>query len=347
MHHPPTYGRCLLNRYSTLVNTTVSASAVRMEVENADAGHSKQPTSTRLHNSMVQDYELTEGTRLQHDEAPPKKRSRLQPGSDDGDKPISAGSQKLESKTNRTTKAQMEKEDMEWVCALCKEAECMMQPNADEFLICDGSCQRVFHYPCAGLAQIPDRHQDWLCQECTQCRHQCSFCHEYGQDQVDVFKCRKDKCGLYFHESCLALHNVPVKMEQIIANDQDSSSKSSPNNVEANPLGNDIVPDVIPVFTCPAHQCWTCTQVDELQREREDAEAAKKDAGNKKKKKRGKNVKSIFICKSEGRIYVCHRSIAMKHLRFGRISHNYFFVLSAVYSVRWPITLHVCHLRPK
>ena len=317
-----------------------------MEVENADAGHSKQPTSTRLHNSMVLGPEPTEETHLQHDEAPPRKRSRLQPGSDDGDKHISSDSQKLESKTNRKAKAQMEKEDMEWVCALCKEAECMMQPNADEFLICDGSCQRVFHYPCAGLAQIPDKNQDWICQDCTQRRHLCSFCHEYGQDQVDVFKCRKDKCGLYFHESCLALHNVPVKMEQINTKEH-NSSKSSPKNVEANPLGNDIAPDVIPMFTCPAHQCWTCTQVEELQREREDAEAVKKDTGNKKKKKRGKNAKSIFMCKSEGRIYVSHRSIAMKQLPFGRVSHNYFHTISAVYNVRWLIMLHVCHLRPK
>ena len=46
-------------------------------------------------------------------------------------------------------------DDMAWICAECKEAECMMQPDADQFFLCDRQCYIVFHYPCAGLAELP------------------------------------------------------------------------------------------------------------------------------------------------------------------------------------------------
>lgn len=211
--------------------------------------------------------------------------------------------QESKGKERKTAKDKEELEDMEWVCALCKEAECLMQPNADEFLICDGGCERVFHYPCAGLSQIPDQNQDWMCQDCTQGRHLCAFCHEYGQDGVDVFMCQKTKCGLYFHESCLALNNVPVTMQEstIVSQGEDGDgAQHSPKSVEANPLGNETVTLSVPVFTCPAHRCWTCTQDEERQKEQEKVDAEKL----KKKKKRGKKPKSIFMCKTEGRLFV-------------------------------------------
>ena len=190
---------------------------------------------------------------------------------------------RLENKTN-SSKKRDDPDDMNWTCALCKEAECLMEPNADQFLICDGVCRRVFHYPCAGLSQIPDSDEDWICKDCTQSRHQCAFCQEYGKDHVDVFPCRKDTCGLFFHESCLEWNNVPVKMERTAS--------------EGDKIANNIG---IPIFTCPAHHCWTCTQEDALKKEKEEADAKKKEGG--KKVKRSKK-KSIYICKTEGRLYV-------------------------------------------
>ena len=53
-----------------------------------------------------------------------------------------------------------------------------------------------------------------------------------------------------------------------------------------------------PMFTCPAHFCWTCTQKDA--REKEENESCK--ISNSKKKKRKKQ--SIFQCKTETRVFV-------------------------------------------
>jgi hypothetical protein len=274
-----------------------------MEVESDAANYAPESAWTERDHATEDHGETTAS--LQGDEGQPRKKPRLV--GNDVDEILDP--QTSESKKKRKTKQQMEAdENMDWVCALCKEAECMMQPNADEFLICDGGCERVFHYPCAGLAQIPDKNQDWVCQDCNQGRHPCAFCHEFGQDRVDMFKCRKAKCGLFFHESCLAMNNVPVKMQQVITHEQ-NPGKNSPKNVEANLLGNDFIADSVPVFTCPAHQCWTCTQDDELQKEREDAEA-KRNEVRKKTKKRAKKMKSIYICKTEGRIFVCFVSVA-------------------------------------
>lgn len=186
--------------------------------------------------------------------------------------------------SEKNSKKKDDTDDMNWTCALCKEAECLMEPNADQFLICDGVCHRVFHYPCAGLTQIPDSEEEWICKDCTQSRHQCAFCQEYGQDQVDVFPCRKSNCGLFFHESCLAWNNVPVKMERTNADTDQPTANMD-----------------VPLFTCPAHHCWTCTQEDALKKEQDEADAKKKEGG--RKTKRTKN-KSIYICKTEGRLYV-------------------------------------------
>lgn len=200
------------------------------------------------------------------------------------DEPRASKTPRLEKEKISSSKKKDDPDDMNWTCALCKEAECLMEPNADQFLICDGVCRRVFHYPCAGLSQIPDSDEDWICKDCTQSRHQCAFCQEYGQDHVDVFPCRKDTCGLFFHESCLEWNNVPVKMERPMS--------------EADKTASSIG---VPIFTCPAHHCWTCTQEDALKKEQEEADAKKKEGG--KKVKRSKK-KSIYICKTEGRLYV-------------------------------------------
>lgn len=200
-------------------------------------------------------------------------------------------------------------DDMDWVCAECKEAECLIEPSADQFLICDGGCHRVFHYPCAGLTEIPTSDDDWICKDCTQQRHQCSFCHEYGKDYVDVFPCRKDNCGLFFHESCLSLNNVEFTLEERLQVSAGGAS-ASPRSVEADPqLRESSTATTVPIFSCPAHTCWTCTQNDARELERQQEEAAKQ-AGNKivKKKRGGKKKKqSIYQCKTETRLFVSDR----------------------------------------
>lgn len=196
--------------------------------------------------------------------------------------------------------------DAAWICTECKEAECIIQPSADDFLICDGKCNRLFHYPCAGLTELPDSDEDWLCKDCTNQQHQCSLCQEYGKDDEDVFLCRKDKCGLYFHESCLSMHNVEIimiKHEKPKTTAETISETASPIKQEPNDGELDLAEIIYtPIFTCPAHCCWTCTQ--DIPQEEE-----KEGGATESKKKRGKKkTKSpfelAFQSKTENRLFV-------------------------------------------
>ena len=63
----------------------------------------------------------------------------------------------------------------------------------------------------------------------------------------------------------------------------------------------------IPVFNCPAHQCWTCTQKDAIRKEREEqlaAAATRRKTNNKRSKK--KKQSSIYQCKTESRLFVSY-----------------------------------------
>lgn len=124
-------------------------------------------------------------------------------------------------------------ETFTWICVACREAECAIDEDSP-LIICDGPCQRPFHYPCAGLHSLPPEDQIWMCTDCIEKKHQCPACQQYGKDDVDVFKCDKKTCGLFFHEGCLSLYNVEVK----IVTGDDGESR--------------------PRFRCPAHECWTC-----------------------------------------------------------------------------------------
>jgi hypothetical protein len=157
---------------------------------------------------------------------------------DDADSSPSSKRQKIEkkeTKTKTTRKEKEAKEDMAWICAECKEAECGLVLQSDkkdnsptetettitsssdddtsaDFLICDGSCHRIFHLPCAGLTKEPPTDDDWLCQDCLKTEHACAYCGEYGKDNVNVFPCQHDQCGLFFHEACLRFHPTIVTM---------------------------------------------------------------------------------------------------------------------------------------
>jgi hypothetical protein len=197
-------------------------------------------------------------------------------------------------------KTKQEVDDMSWICGECHEAECMLEPSAD-FLLCDGSCFRVFHHPCVGISQLPETDDDWLCKDCTVRRHQCAFCHDYGEDDVDVFSCRRSRCGLYFHESCLEMHNVEVTTTTTTTttttlSTADDTKESDSGDAEAETTS-------APVFSCPAHNCWTCTQKD-LQKEEQKLELEKSKNTKRKKGKKKKKQQSTFQCKSEPRLFV-------------------------------------------
>eukprot|EP00977_Amphora_coffeiformis_P028852 scaffold37494_cov168-Amphora_coffeaeformis.AAC.1 len=142
-----------------------------------------------------------------------------------------------------------------WICGECNEAECQIRDDADQLLVCEGACRRLFHYPCAGLLKPPVEDQTkYVCQDCQMARHACAFCQGYGVDEQDVFPCTAKKCGLFFHEACLEMANIPVKLIQ--------THNSSERRRE---------------FTCPSHMCGTCCQDDMIAKEKQlDAAEARK-----------------------------------------------------------------------
>jgi hypothetical protein len=229
------------------------------------------------------------------------------------------------SPATTATKDKSSGHDMSWICVECKEAECMIQAESAEFLICDGKCNRIFHYPCAGLNELPPSDQDWICKDCTNQRHQCALCQEYGIDEEDVFLCSKPGCGLFFHESCLSMHNVDIVSRSpkegggVVGGGEGGVGGGGGEPMDA--------PTTIPVFTCPAHSCWTCTQtivdeeeVDEEASSSKDKEGADdgtaandstapakskgKTSGRKKQKKKPSMQKLYFQCKSNSRLFV-------------------------------------------
>lgn len=190
--------------------------------------------------------------------------------------------QKSRSKKNKQLDPEDEF-DTVWICSECKEAECMMKPEADRLLICEGPCRRLFHYPCAGLAQLPSEDETYVCNDCQNGRHQCAICQDYGVDDIDLFRCGKEKCGLFFHEACLAMQNVEfTTVEGVTSGTSETSADraSEDNGATTTKLQ----------FVCPAHSCWTCTQTDLK-------ESETKDGG--KKKSKGSKRSTAFDCKSE------------------------------------------------
>lgn len=172
-----------------------------------------------------------------------------------------------------------------WICSGCREAECMMKPEADQLLICEGVCRRLFHYPCAGLETLPTDDEPYICDDCIQKKHVCCICNAYGEDDVDVFACKSSKCGLFFHESCLEMQNVEVHIvqDQSVTDDEDRSKGKR-------------------LFLCPAHSCWTCNQTELLEAdataEPEDKERdGRKSGKGRKKRKRVSNT--VFAPKNE------------------------------------------------
>lgn len=140
-----------------------------------------------------------------------------------------------------------------WICTECREAECLADPDSP-LLVCEGPCQRPFHYPCAGLNAVPPEDEAWICNDCRQNRHQCAVCNEYGADDDDVFKCDRASCGLYFHENCLAMYE---NVEMTIVERTVETTEVDPATGREVVTGTQVV--CRPKFKCPAHTCWVCS----------------------------------------------------------------------------------------
>lgn len=200
---------------------------------------------------------------------------------------------KKQRTANKTKEVEAEFETV-WICVECKEAECIMEPAATELLICDSSCRRLFHYPCAGLEKLPAEDEEFICADCKNQQHTCSICSNYGKDDEDVFKCGKNNCGLFFHESCLAMQNIEVEVVQ------DDEIKKDADNSTSNGDAASVVARRL--FVCPAHSCWTCTQADLREQEKASKDASSVETKAKchgKGKKKSIKVPGAFESKTD------------------------------------------------
>jgi hypothetical protein len=228
-------------------------------------------------------------------------------------------------KSRKKTKAEDTEEEFNtaWICCECNEAECMMVSDAHELIICEGSCRRLFHYPCAGLAKSPTETETFVCQDCQQGRHTCAFCQNYGNDGEDVFPCSSNKCGLFFHESCLEMNGVNVqliKSASTMSTVKEEEEESDDEEIDSKHFRRE--------FLCPAHHCWTCTQVDLRDQEKKEAAEARK-SGNKKGRKKGRSTGgALFGQKTEKTLIVscgeCVMFMTSCALTIQKVTHHLF-----------------------
>lgn len=126
------------------------------------------------------------------------------------------------------------------ICVECKESECN-EDSESPLIVCEGECKRPFHVLCAGLENAPSEIEKWTCEDCQRKKHQCAVCGEYGEDDIDVFLCKKRGCGMFYHESCLSMYDIEIEATQM-----DDFDEKDPEEIPR------------PKFICPAHKCLVC-----------------------------------------------------------------------------------------
>jgi hypothetical protein len=267
---------------STVTTTTSSSSNISMvcplvvsSVDPAvDPVISTDLTCIRLSSNTTID---DPNTVVMHDSIGPtgrKRRSTFKASFADTDYP------KKQKKSSAPEAKDAESEfEMTWICAECREAECTIQPDVSDLLICDGVCRRVFHFPCVGLSALPPTNEPFLCTDCAHQKHACAICSNYGYDNEDVFQCSKQSCGLFYHESWLSMQNVDMYFG--------AERHSQPPDHIALPNP--------PRFVCPAHNCWTCTQVEMREQESVAAHLEITTSATSVKKRASKKVKKRNI----------------------------------------------------
>ena len=187
-------------------------------------------------------------------------------------------SKKKKKGENKADKTADERSDLAftWICAECREAECVLDPYSP-LVLCDGPCDRPFHPRCANLARLPPDDSPWFCVDCTSGRHACAACGEYGRDGVDVHRCDARGCGLFYHENCLGMYEdvdvvlveegMPdVVMEEAGGGDGEDYDEGGDGDDDgcrvvatATKTKTNAKTKTRPKFRCPAHQCWTCS----------------------------------------------------------------------------------------
>eukprot|EP00559_Dactyliosolen_fragilissimus_P005889 CAMPEP_0184861972 /NCGR_PEP_ID=MMETSP0580-20130426/6530_1 /TAXON_ID=1118495 /ORGANISM="Dactyliosolen fragilissimus" /LENGTH=1262 /DNA_ID=CAMNT_0027359655 /DNA_START=318 /DNA_END=4106 /DNA_ORIENTATION=- len=299
----------------------------------------------KLKNIMCDSSQMLLGTRTIFQDAKFRNGSELQPPIKQENKDIcglqtdnnridikeeSHNQRKRKRIENKNKDKDKEDKNLEftWICTECREAECITDPNSP-LLVCEGICNRPFHYPCAGLGEVPPEDEEWICSDCQQRRHQCAVCHEYGLDDIDIFKCDKKECGLFFHEACLTMYDVDIEVteqssamllpiDELKEDVENSSRKKSCASIESDKECFEKSQEKLRTqkslqsmskvkFVCPAHSCWTCSggiPLDPNQQPIPEVLNFKK-SKKKKKKKASENLSSMFSMKKDSSLYKC------------------------------------------
>ena len=116
---------------------------------------------------------------------------------------------------------------MQTYTTLIKENICSVCKFNLQLIECQGKCRRYFHYECLGFFKKPEA--PFKCEECTTNVYACFACKKESTEDNLTTKCLANKCGRYFHETC-------VKSNQLFRLDNSNSNK----------------------FVCPSHTCITC-----------------------------------------------------------------------------------------
>lgn len=90
-----------------------------------------------------------------------------------------------------------------------KEQLCLICEATGATLTCTGPCKMSFHLDCIGITQPPAA---FLCDECTTGAHPCLVC----KGTEDTQKCSMERCGTFYHMSCLKTLPLPIKEDSPI-----------------------------------------------------------------------------------------------------------------------------------
>jgi hypothetical protein len=138
-------------------------------------------------------------------------------------------------------------------------------------------CSLVSFSLCLSLSlQLDALNQDkFYCDECRTGRHSCFVCGIEGRDGRDVSKCSLNKCGKYYHWTCLQdyIYRVPSRRRQAAPEPaKEAAAAKSPGGksparaasrrlsagAAAAAVAEEEEDAGVPRFRCPRHFCETC-----------------------------------------------------------------------------------------
>ncbi|KAM0900318.1 hypothetical protein ACQ4PT_020694 [Festuca glaucescens] len=122
-----------------------------------------------------------------------------------------------------------------------KRGACVLCDDGGDLICCDGGCRRSFHPTeehgedsmCATLGIPEEQWQKhvaqgdaalYTCKNCQYKQHQCFACGLLGSSDLasgpEVFQCKHQKCGHFYHPSCVAKLLNPDSKTRAVLHEQ-------------------------------------------------------------------------------------------------------------------------------